>query len=194
MNLFDRIKFTVFAGVFGVGWGVFEMIVGGYFHMINFPLRGALMAGAGCVFMSVLRFYVRRSGVNLIAGLVACAVKLFSFGSFKIGPVVGIFIESVIIECVFSIIGFNRFSIYIACLLAVFEGVPHFFITNLLMYGKGIFDSYIEAGFKIAEYFGFSLQLYFVIFVLWIMAHLIIGFLSSRISIMIIKRFEGDIY
>lgn len=194
MNQFERIKFIVFPAVFGTGWGLFEAVAGSYFHAVSFPFKGALMAGCGSIFMCVLRFYVRRKYVNIIAAFFAVSVKLFSFGGFKIGPVAGIIIEAVIIEMVFSVCGFNRLAIFFASLLAVFEGIPHFFITNFLMYGKGIFELYIKAVSSVSAFFNISGSSYIYIFLLWVAGHFVIAVVSYIISLKIIGRIKNDIY
>ncbi|HOJ86231.1 MAG TPA: hypothetical protein PK103_08305 [Elusimicrobiales bacterium] len=188
----NDIKFFVFPTVFGVMWGIFEMIIGSYLHMIRFPLRGALMAGFGAVFMCVLRSYVNRKGVNLIAGFCAICVKLFSYGGFKIGPVVGIAIESFIFEIVFSLFSINRFSILISSFLAVLEGIPHFFITTWIIYGGGIFDAYLNAISEISRIFGLSKEFYLKVLVLWISGHIIIALFSFFISLKLIKWLKNE--
>lgn len=194
MNSFEKIKYYIFPCVFGTVWGVFEMVFGSYLHMVNFPLRGALMAGSGCIFMSVLRLYVDRAGVNILAALFAASVKLFSYGGFKLGPVVGILIEGVIIELSYTFLGLNRFGMFISFFLSVFEGIPHFFITNFLMYGSSIFDTYIKAALSISKLFGISSRIYIYLFGLWVFFHFVIAIFSFAICLSIIKRIKSEIY
>lgn len=188
----DDIKYIIFPCVFGVMWGIFEMVIGSYLHLIKFPLRGALMAGFGVVFMCVLRSYVNRRGVNLIAGFCAICVKLFSYGGFKIGPIVGIAIESFIFEIVFSLFSVNKFSILVSSFLAVLEGIPHFFITTWLIYGGGIFDAYLKAISEISKIFGLSKEFYIKILFLWLFGHIIIALFSFMISLKLIKWLKNE--
>ncbi|MEF3279680.1 MAG: hypothetical protein K6357_01765 [Elusimicrobiota bacterium] len=193
-NDIDKVKFFVFSGVFGVLWGVFEMLIGSYLHILNLPLRGAFMSGFGCVFMCVLRSYVNYKGVNLYAAIVAISIKLLSYGGFKLGPIVGIFIEAVIIEVIFGVFNFNKFSIIFSSLLCVLEGVPHFFITTWIMYGGGIFEVYLNAMANISKIFGFSKEIYIYVFLIWLFAHFLIGFFSSFVSIKLIGWLKNEIH
>ncbi|MCX7642130.1 MAG: hypothetical protein N2Z20_05810 [Elusimicrobiales bacterium] len=194
MTIFDNIKFYVFPCVFGVAWGSFEMIIGGYLHVINFPLKGALMAGIGCIFMNILRFYVNRFGVNLIACIVAALCKVISIGGFKIGPVIGIIVEGIIIEVVYSIFGLNRLSILIATTFAVLEGIPHFFVTNIIMYGNTIFDTYIKAASSISNFLGIKSSFFIYMFFIWIFLHFIVAFFSYLLTINVLRRIKNEIY
>jgi ABC-type thiamin/hydroxymethylpyrimidine transport system permease subunit len=193
MKEIENIKYIAFPVVFGVLWGLFEMIFGSYLHIVNFPLRGALMIGLGSVFMVVLRNYVNRPGVNLIASFACIVVKLFSYGGFKLGPVVGILIEGVIFEVSFFILKFNIFSVFVATFLAVFESVPHFFITTWIIYGGSIFEVYMRALGNIADFFGFSTRFYIKIFSIWIFAHFLIALFSFLISKNILKWLKNEI-
>jgi len=193
MKEIENIKYMTFSVVFGVMWGFFEMILGSYLHMINFPLRGALMIGLGSVFMVVLRSYVNRVGVNLIASFAAIVIKLFSYGGFKLGPVIGIFIEGIIFEIVFGILGFNIFSVFVSTFLAVFESIPHFFITNWIIYGGSIFEVYVRALNNISQFFGFSGKFYLNVFLIWVFAHVIIAFFSFFISKNLLKWLRNEI-
>ncbi|NLH38932.1 MAG: hypothetical protein GX445_02590 [Elusimicrobia bacterium] len=192
-NEISALKATVFPVVFGVMWGLFEMVFGSYLHMINFPLRGAVMAGFGAIFMCISRSYANRIGVTLLSSAVAIAVKLFSYGGFKLGPVIGIFIEGFLMELTFSALKFNMLSVFIASFLCVLEGVPHFFITTWIMYGGSIFDVYINALNNISKLFGFKSSFYIWILALWILCHIVIWIFSALISLKLIRWLKNEI-
>ena len=48
----DKKRVLVYTTVFGVLWGVLEMLLGTWLHMMRFPFTGALMAGIGGVVVS----------------------------------------------------------------------------------------------------------------------------------------------
>ena len=192
-NEISALKATVFPVVFGVMWGLFEMVFGSYLHMINFPLRGAVMAGFGAVFMCIVRSYADRVGVNLLSAVVAVAVKLFSYGGFKLGPVIGILIEGFLVEVTFSVLKFNVLSVFVSSFLCVLEGVPHFFITTWIMYGGNIFDVYINALKNISKLFGFKSNIYIWVFAVWIFCHIVIWIFSSLVSLKLIRWLKNEI-
>ena len=192
MKKISEIKFLVYTTVFGVLWGVFEMFIGTYLHLLNVPLRGAFMAGAGSVILCVSRFYVDKPGATLAMGMVAAAVKMLSFGAFKLGPVGGIIIESLIVEIVLTVFRLNLFSVFSACLLACLEGVPHFFATNWIIYGGDIFGAYLDVLKKISAIFGIKTEFYWKIIFLWVSAHLLIGSLAGLAALSMMRKLKNE--
>lgn len=175
----SRIRFAVYTTVFGVLWGLAEMFLGTWLKALNMPLKGAVMAAIGAVLLSAGRVYVPRRWSTLSTGLVAAALKMVSFSAFKLGPVSGIMIEALVMEAVFSVFGNGSAAVFWATLLACFEGVPHFFVSNWLVYGGGIFAAYMDAVARIQKMLGFSGDMWLKVLAVWAGAHLVIGALAG---------------
>jgi hypothetical protein len=177
-----RIRLLVHTTLFGALWGITEMLLGSYFHMIRFPLTGAVMAAVGSVILCAARLQTDRPGATIAAGVVAAAVRLLGIGAFSLGPVAGMLIEAAILEAVLTVFGCGRPQFIVGCVLACLEGIPHFFITNWLFFGKGIFVTYLDAGRKMQGFFGLPDGFWKVLVALWLAAHLVLGLAAGALA------------
>ncbi|NLI09162.1 MAG: hypothetical protein GX447_00200 [Elusimicrobia bacterium] len=193
MKYSERIKFAVSAAVFGSAWGALEAFMGSYLHMLNIPFRGAIMAGIACVLMSSGRAFAPYKFVTLSAASVACLIKLVGIGAFKLGPMAGILIEGIIAEIVFLLFGLNSFSVFTASFAVCFEGIPHFFITSWIMYGGGIFETYLIVIEKTASVLGLPKDSYMAVLFLWIAGHAAAGFFFGKVSSASVKKLKNEI-
>lgn len=188
MQQSEKIRFVVYTTIFGTLWGVSEMLLGTFLHMVQFPFRGALMASIGAIILCLGRSYTPVRGATLCTGIVALALKMISAGGFKLGPAVGIMIETLVAELVLSVFGISKLSFTLACLLCALEGVAHFFITNWMMYGRGIFKAYMQVVTSLQKFFGFPDGFWKEIVVFWVVCHFIFGGLAAWVSISAAKR------
>lgn len=62
--------------VFGSAWGLIEMSLGGYLHLIHFPDKGALLGGIGFALMAWFTAMTRRPRLVPWLGLIAASFKL----------------------------------------------------------------------------------------------------------------------
>ena len=103
-------KFTlrhlVYIAVFGALWGAIEMTLGAYLHVLlppgaNYlPLVGTAITALGLAVALVGRLFVPQAGSIFMIGVVAALLKLLSVGGVKLGPLLGILIESGLAEVV----------------------------------------------------------------------------------------------
>jgi hypothetical protein len=154
-------KFTlrhlVYIAVFGTLWGVLEMTSGAYLHVLfppgasYLPLVGPAMAALGLAIALVGRHFVPRSGSVLMIGVVAALLKLLSLGGIKLGPFLGILIESGLAEVVLLAAGRlrsapagaeGRFGFAMAGAIGVASTIPQRFLLAGLILGKSLGDTY----------------------------------------------------
>jgi len=93
----------VYIAVFGALWGAIEITLGAYLHVIFPPLAdtflvGVIMAGLGAVIALTGRHFVPYTGSVLMIGVVTALLKALSLGGVKIGPMVAILAESLLME------------------------------------------------------------------------------------------------
>lgn len=184
----QRIRFLVHTTVFGTLWGLAEALLGGALHAAHFPFCGALMAALGSVLLCAVRARLRRPGAALAAGATAAALKLLSIGAFKLGPAVGILVESLLVELTLTLLGTSSLSVLLACMAACMEGVPHFFITNRILYGRGIFETYMSAIRQLQAFFGLPQQAWKQVLAFWLGGHLLIGLVAGILAIAAVRR------
>lgn len=98
------------AALIGALWGAMELSIGTALHLSRLPLRGIVMSMIGLMCLVTLRRLRGRPGVCLLAGAIAAFLKVFSLGGLYPGPLIGILLEAVVIESVFTVLGSRRMS------------------------------------------------------------------------------------
>jgi hypothetical protein len=170
-----RTQELVYIAVFGTIWGVVEMTLGSYLHVLHVPQSGTVLAGVGMAVLVVGRSFVPKRGATLLMGVVAMFIKLLSLGGIVINPMFAILMESLLAE-----VGFGRGVL--TCGRAVLGGalgvtwnVIHPFITQGIAAGWGMVRVYtwmVETG---ARLFGISTQAALLIFGLMLIMDPIAG-------------------
>jgi hypothetical protein len=92
----------VIVAVFGTLWGIVEMTFGGVLKSLNIPLSGLILSVIGLTIAMIGRVFVPKRGSTLFIGIIAMILKLFSLGGIILGPMLGIIMEALIAELVFS--------------------------------------------------------------------------------------------
>jgi hypothetical protein len=137
-------------GLFGALWGVVEMTLGSYLHVIfpslsNTFFTGLILGGLGVAIALTGRHFVPRRGSVLLIGLVTALLKLLSPGGARIGPFVAIVMEGVLMEATLWIIRSpRRWAFLVGGALAVGWNLPHKFIMMRLIYGQDITTVYAK--------------------------------------------------
>ncbi len=161
-----RTQELVYIAVFGTIWGVVEMTLGSYLHVLNVPQSGTLLAGMGMAVLVVGRTFVPKRGATLLMGVVAMFIKMFSLGGIVINPMLGIFMEALLAEVGFGWGMPTRWRAMLGGALGVSWIIVHPFITQGIAAGWGIVRVYtwlVETG---ARLFGISTRAALLIFVL----------------------------
>ena len=140
----------VYVAVFGALWGALELTLGAYLHVLFPPLAntfftGLIMAGLGAVIALVGRTFVPRPGAVLGIGIVTALLKVVSLGGVKVGPVVAILAEAILMElALLSKRPPTRWRYVLAGTLAVSWNFFHKFIMMRLLFGQGIAEVYVK--------------------------------------------------
>jgi len=140
----------VYVAVFGALWGALEMTLGAYLHVIFPPLAntfftGLIMAGLGAVIALVGRYFVPRAGALLSIGIITALLKTLSLGGAKLGAIVAILAEAILMElALLSKEPPTRWRYVLAGTLAVSWNFFHKFVMMRLIYGQGINQVYTK--------------------------------------------------
>jgi len=140
----------IYIAVFGALWGALELTLGAYLHLLFPPLAntfftGLIMAGLGAIIALVGYHFVPRTGAVLSVGIITTLLKALSLGGMKIGPIVAILAQVILIElALLSKKPLTRRRYVLAGALAVSWNFFHKFIMMRLLYGKGINDVYLK--------------------------------------------------
>jgi ABC-type thiamin/hydroxymethylpyrimidine transport system permease subunit len=139
-----RIRMWAYVGLFGALWGAVEMTLGSALHLIFPPLAntflvGLIMTSIACVIALTGRFFVPKRGSVVLIGLIAALLKALGPGAVKIGPMIAIMAESLLMEAVLALRRAPGRWLYVAAgMLAVSWNFFHRFVMMGLLYGRSL--------------------------------------------------------
>ena len=144
------VRELVYIAIFGAIWGAVELSLGSYLHVIFPPLAdtflvGVIMASLGAIVALVGRQFVPRTGAVFMIGIVAAILKMISLGGVKVGPLVAILAESLLMEVGLLLARRDRrWGFVLAGALAISWNFFHKFIMMYILFGKGVYEVYMN--------------------------------------------------
>lgn len=185
---------TIFVAVFGAFWGISESTLGSFLHLVQFPLSGLLLGQLGMlILLNASRLHYRKGNIILM-GMIAALIKAVAIATVKIGPIIGIMSEAVLIELMLSVFGSRR-SVFIASgmLVSMIPAVMKI-VTKTIYLGMSFLEYLVDFIDYLSELFGFAAGWYLV--GLYILIHLstgaVAGWLSWKISSDIQRRLQSS--
>ncbi len=123
------------AAVIGSIWAAFEIIVGSFLHNMRVPFSGTFLA-ASSIFLLVSFMQIwKEPGIIIRAGLICALMKSISPSAVIFGPMVGIFLEALILESMTRLFGKNLAAYMIAGALAVSSTLIQKLVSLLITFG-----------------------------------------------------------
>ena len=188
----------VYVAVFGALWGALELTLGAYLHVLFPPLAntfftGLIMAGIGAAIALVGYTFVPRPGAVLSIGIITALLKVVSLGGAKIGPVVAILAEVILMEiALLSRRLPTRGRYTLAGTVAVSWNFFHKFIMMRLLYGKGIGEVYLkmiqEGSQTLGLDAGYAVAIIVVLFLFRVVAGAVAGWLAWDLGRLVARR------
>lgn len=151
-----QVEFWAYAGSFGALWGALEATLGSFLHALKIPFAGVFLASMGAALLIALRRLVPRPGILLATGAVCAAVKLASPATDLLGPVVGILIESALIELCTLPLGANLGSALCGGALAASWAICQKVLKQIVLYGEPMVALYRELLLRASKMLGLS--------------------------------------
>lgn len=178
----------VFIGLFGALWGALELSLGSVLHVLFPPLTntffvGLIMAAIGCAVALSGRLFVPHRGSILMIGVITAVLKAFSLAGAKIGPVVAILAESLLMEVALILLPSEKATSFaVAGMLALSWNFFHRFVMMRLLYGKSV----VEVGLKMARngsrLLGIREDLFLVVLAVLLLVRLAAGALAGLLA------------
>jgi hypothetical protein len=168
-------------GLFGALWGVVETTLGTYLNVIfpsftNTFFKGVVLGGIGVAVALTGRFFVQKRGSVLLIGVITMLLKTLSPGGSRIGPMLAIFMQSVMMELVLSLAGRPRlWAFVLGGALAVAWNFPHKFIMMRVMYGRNIVQVYQKLAQDGSQMLGLDPSLALLILAILLGVRLVVG-------------------
>jgi ABC-type thiamin/hydroxymethylpyrimidine transport system permease subunit len=178
----------VYIAVFGALWGAIEITLGAYLHVIFPPLAdtflvGVILAGIGSVIALTGRHFVPRTGSVLMIGVVTALLKALSLGGVKIGPMVAILAESLLIEAGLLLAHWpSRWGFTLAGALAVSWNFFHKFVMMRLLFGKGVSEVAVKMVKEGSKLLGLDVRYGLAILVVLFAVRLVVGAVAGWLA------------
>jgi ABC-type thiamin/hydroxymethylpyrimidine transport system permease subunit len=179
----------VYIAVFGALWGVLEMTLGSYLHLI-FPSLATPLVGVGTIMTAIGmglaligRLFVPKTGSVLMIGVVVAILKALSIGGVKLSPMIAIIIESLLAEL--GLLLFrkpSRSGFMLAGCLAVLWTFFHKFFASYVFLGRGIYDVYLGVLKEGSQALGIGMGYALVIIVAFLLIRILVGGLAGWLA------------
>ncbi len=176
-----QVRDWVMVGLFGALWGVVETTLGSYLNVIfpaftNTFFKGLILGSIGVCIALTGRFFVQKRGSLVLIGVVTALLKLLSPAGGRIGPMVAILMQGVMMEAASSLVrNPRRWAFVLGGALAVAWNLPHRFLMMGLLYGRSMGEVYgmlVESG---SEMVGLDQSLAVLIPALLLVVRLAVG-------------------
>jgi hypothetical protein len=171
----------VYVAVFGALWGAIEITLGAYLHVIFPPLAdtflvGVIMAGLGAVIALTGRHFVPYTSSVLMIGVVTALLKALSLGGVKIGPMVAILAQSLLMEAGLVLARQpSRWGFALAGALAVSWNFFHKFVMMRLLFGRGASEVAVKMVKDGSALLGLDVRYSIAILVILFVIRLVVG-------------------
>jgi len=179
----------VYIAVFGALWGVLEMSLGSYLHLIFPSLAtplvgvGTIMTAMGMVLALIGRLFVPRTGSVLMIGLVTAILKALSIGGVKLSPMIAIIIESLLAELGLILARRpSRGGFMLAGCLAVLWTFFHKFFASYVFLGRGIYDVYLGVLKEGSQALGIGMGYALAIIAAFLLIRIVVGGLAGWLA------------
>ncbi|MGD2143607.1 MAG: hypothetical protein PVF54_03915 [Anaerolineae bacterium] len=176
-----KVRDWVTIGLFGALWGVVETTLGTYLNVVfpsftNTFFKGVILGGIGVAIAMTGRYFLQKRGSLVLISIITALLKLLSPGGLKIGPMVAIVMEGVLMEAALSVAHDpGRPAFALGGALAVGWNFPHKFIMMRLLYGKGIVTVYRMLVQNGSQMLGMDASLAVLILVILLVVRLVAG-------------------
>ena len=174
------------ASVVGSIWASVEIILGSFLHNLKFPLSGMILSFISVwLLISFLQIW-KENGLIMRAGIICALMKSISPSAFILGPMIGIFIEAILIELFIFVFGKNLVGYLIGGAFSVLATLLQKLVSLLILYGfdfmKILSDLYLFAVKQIdLEHLNptFLIMLIIFIYIITGMAGAIAGYITG---------------
>jgi hypothetical protein len=140
------------------------------------------MAGLGGIIALTGRLFVPYTGSVLMIGVVTALLKALSLGGVKIGPMVAILAESLLIEAGLLACQPSRWGFALAGALAVSWNFFHKFVMMRLLFGQGVSEIAIKMVKEGSALLGLDVRYSIAILVVLFFIRLVVGAMAGWLA------------
>ncbi len=132
------------ASVIGGLWASVEIIIGSFLHNTRIPFAGSVLAFFGTLLLIGFYQIWPYRGLIIRAGLITAIMKSVSPSAIILGPMIGIFLEALLIEFAILILGNNLMAYLAGGVLSISSALFHKIVGLIIVYGFNIVKIYVN--------------------------------------------------
>ena len=130
------------ASILGSTWAASEIILGSFLHNLRIPFNGNILTMIGFILLISASYKWKDRGLFWHSGLICALMKTISPSAVIFGPMIAIFIESMLLEISVRVFGRNAIGFFIGSALAMSWILVQKILNMILFYGMNIVEIY----------------------------------------------------
>jgi len=163
-------------------WAALEISLGSALRMFKIPFSGSILTFLGLFIIFAGRCSLSRRGSVLIMGVATAFLKLIYLGGLALFPVIGILIESVLVELILKKQPPTRAEFLIAGSAGLLWSLFHPFFAQGALAGWGLLRVYVLVIERGSHVLGIGSQYAWILFAVLIVIHIALGLLAGSLG------------
>jgi nucleoside-triphosphatase THEP1 len=174
------------AAILGATWAASEIILGSFLHNLRIPFNGNILTAIGFILMIAASYKWKDKGLFWRSGLICALMKTMSPSAVIFGPMIAIFMESVLLEISVRTLGRNAIGFMLGSALAMSWILFQKIANYIIFYGFNIVEIYKQlmgfANKQIKTDFDLVWMPIVVLLLIYILFGMVAVFLGMRIG------------
>lgn len=130
------------ASIAGTIWAASEIVLGSFLHNLKIPFSGNVLTAIGLIILISISYKWTEKGIFWRAGIICALLKTMSPSAVIFGPMIAIFIESVLLEISVRLMPWKIAGFLVGSMLAMSWNLLQKILNYIIFYGTNIVDIY----------------------------------------------------
>jgi nucleoside-triphosphatase THEP1 len=130
------------AAILGSTWASSEIILGSFLHNLRIPFNGNILTMIGFILLISASYKWSDKGLFWRSGLICASMKTISPSAVIFGPMIAIFMESLLLEISVRLLGRTIIGFFVGSSLAMSWILFHKVFNMIIFYGFDIVEIY----------------------------------------------------
>lgn len=178
------------AAILGATWAASEIILGSFLHNLRIPFNGNILTAIGFILMIAASYKWQDKGLFWRSGLICALMKTMSPSAVIFGPMIAIFMESVLLEISVRTIGRNVLGFLVGASLAMswilFQKMANF----IIFYGFDIVSIYKQLMGFAGKQLNWNIDMVWSPIILLLFVYLLFGVVAVYFGMKIGKNLD----
>ncbi|MDP2424413.1 MAG: hypothetical protein U1C46_07095 [Bacteroidales bacterium] len=179
------------AAVAGGLWASVEIIMGSFLHNLRVPFAGAVLASFGVMLMVAFYRMWPERGLIWRAGMVCALMKSISPSANLLGPMIGIFAESIVLNIGIIVMGRSIPALMVAGGFAVMVAFAQKLFNILIIYGLNLVKIYLNLLDYVARQLGYHAANPWALVIILFAVYFGLGFMAAFTGFLIGRRIKN---